>query len=131
MKAILPRLALVLSAGLSVGCASATTRVALQALDSASAGLAGDPEIENRLETLALRTVHAGKQRSLEFEIRNKSSEKQSFAWALEWYDRAGRRIGAATTAWTPMTLDPRASRAVKAPMPPEAESSRLRAIRS
>ena len=131
MNTLHPLVALILAAGSFTGCASARTRDAARALDSPGVELAGDPGVESRLETLAIRVVQAGKGRFLEFEIRNKSSEEQRFAWALQWYDRAGKRIGAATTAWTPMTLDPGASRAVKAAMPPEAESSRLRATRS
>lgn len=121
----------VLALGILAGCGS--TRKGPGAGDpiSATGGLAGDPEMESQLETLELRTVGEGSDRRLEFTLRNKSSRRQTFAWALEWYDRSDTCIGAASTSWTPMTLDAGAVRQVKVPMPPEARSSRLRAIRA
>ena len=97
---------------------------------AADAELPGDPEIERDLETINVRTTDGDRERVLEFDLRNRTSRKLAFAFAVEWYDRAGRRIAAADRAWIPMTLDPEASRPVKVVMPsPEAGSWRLRAV--
>jgi uncharacterized protein YcfL len=93
--------------------------------------LPGDPRIESDLETLDVRMSDSGGERILEFGLRNKSSSKLPFAWTLEWYDSAGARIAGSARAWTSMTLEAGATRAIQVHVPsPDASSWRLRAIR-
>jgi uncharacterized protein YcfL len=130
MKLTAPHVALLLLVLLG-SCASAKSRGSQQPAGTLVGELPGDPDVESRLESLELRTARDGTSRSLEFVLRNKSTENLSFAWALEWYDRGGKRVAANETVWTPTTLGAGASVPVKAPMPADAQSSRLRAIRS
>ena len=93
--------------------------------------LTGDPSVESDLETVDVRLSGSGEGRVLEFGLRNKSASKLSFAWTVEWYDPAGVRIAGSARAWTSMTLDAGATRAVQVPVPtPNATSWRLRAVR-
>jgi uncharacterized protein YcfL len=92
--------------------------------------LPGDPRIESDLETLDARMSGSGDERILEFGLRNKSPSKLPFAWTLEWYDPAGVRIAGSARAWTSMTLDAGATRAIQVHVPsPDASSWRLRAV--
>jgi len=94
--------------------------------------LQGDPDLEDDLETLDVRTSGSAGSGLLEFGLRNKSSSTVRFSYAVEWYDRAGVRIPGSARSWTPMTLEAGATRPVQIPMPSlEAISWRLRAVRT
>jgi uncharacterized protein YcfL len=93
--------------------------------------LSGDAAIERDLETLDVHMAGPAGAQVLEFNLRNKSSAKLSFAWTIEWYDRSGVRIAGSARAWTSMTLDAGAARAFQVPLPsPDASSWRLSAVR-
>jgi len=93
--------------------------------------LRGDAEVESRLEVLDPRMLPTGKGRTLSFSLRNKSSSREDFLLAIEWYDHAGRPVATARRAWSPVTLEPGAIRDVEITVPvPEAESWRWHAIR-
>jgi hypothetical protein len=97
----------------------------------ASTELAGDPLVERELEVLRPRIDESGRAKALEFELRNRSSEKRSFAYAIVWSDRKDQRVGGPQRSWTLLTLDAGASTAVSVPLPADgAESWRLLAIR-
>lgn len=116
-------------------CSSAGRNAKKSAAESAvvsSAGeIEGDPQVEAQLEMLDPRPQMAGKSKVLVFDLHNKSTEKQSFAYAIDWYDRAGKRIGTDRKAWTALTLAGGATLSLRVPMPSQAaESWRLCAVR-
>jgi uncharacterized protein YcfL len=122
--------ALVLGLGLPA-CRSGGAAQSSSAAPDPMVALSGDPAVEGDLETLDVRISGSGDGRVLDFGLRNKSSTKLSFAWTLEWYDPAGARIAGSARAWTSMTLDAGATRAIQVPVPtPNATSWRLRAVR-
>jgi uncharacterized protein YcfL len=117
---------------LIVGCKSSgqsgdeTSSVVL-----ASTELAGNPLVEQELEVLRPHVDPGGRTKTLEFELRNRSSEEQSFAYAIAWSDRSDKGIGVAQRKWILLTLAAGASTTVKVPFPASgAESWRLLAVR-
>lgn len=98
----------------------------------AATNLRGDPQVEAQLRVLDPRMVPAGLERHLAFEIQNASSNTLNFAYAIDWYDRAGNELTTIPRTWKRLTLEPGASCAVNVATPvPEAESWRLRATRN
>jgi hypothetical protein len=97
----------------------------------ASTELAGNPAVERELEVLRPRIDESGRTKALEFELRNRSTEQQSFAYAIVWSDRKDQRIGGPERSWTLLTLDGGASVSLSSPLPADgAESWRLLAVR-
>lgn len=127
-----PIAALVACACLIAGCAS--TGKAGTADDNvveATTEIAGDPLVECELEILRPRVDESGRTKTLEFDLRNRSSMQQSFAYAIAWSDRSDKRVGAPQRSWTLLTLDSGASVSLMIPFPADgAESWRLLAVR-
>jgi uncharacterized protein YcfL len=97
----------------------------------ASTELAGNPQVESDLEVLRPRIDESGQTKALEFELRNRSPQPQSFAYAIVWSDRKDQRIGGPQRSWTLLTLDGGASVSLSIPFPADgAESWRLLAVR-
>jgi uncharacterized protein YcfL len=114
-----------------VACRSATKHDAVPEPPDPMLALPGDPDVESSLEALEVRSTGTADARTLEFTLRNKSSSTVRFAWAVEWFDRAGARIAGSARVWTPATLDAGATRTIQIPLPsPDAVSWRLRAVR-
>jgi uncharacterized protein YcfL len=114
-----------------VACRSATKHDAVPEPPDPMLALPGDPDVESSLEALEVRSTGTAEARTLEFALRNKSSSTVHFAWAVEWFDRAGARIAGSARVWTPATLDAGATRTIQIPLPsPDAVSWRLRAVR-
>jgi hypothetical protein len=92
---------------------------------------AGDPAIETDLEVVQPRIEASGARKVLEFELRNRASDRRSFAYAVVWSDREDRRVGGPQRRWTLLTLEAGASAPVAIAFPPDgAESWRLVAVR-
>lgn len=93
--------------------------------------LVGNPLVERELEVLRPQVESTGRTKTLEFELRNRSSEQQSFAYAIAWSDRADKGIGVPQRKWILVTLAAEASTTVRVPFPASgAESWRLLAVR-
>jgi hypothetical protein len=132
IRTVRPSIAAFAIAALCAGCAS-TGRSAADAsgVFTSSEEVQGDPLVERELEVLRPRVVQEGGGRVLEFELRNRSADKQVFAYSLEWSDRADQRVGPPQRTWTSITLEAGASAPVRVPYPsPRAESWRLLAVR-
>ena len=83
------------------------------------------------LEVLRPRVDERGRTKALDFELRNRSPEQQSFAYAIVWSDRSDKRVGSPQRTWTLLTLDGGASVSLSIPFPADgAESWRLLAVR-
>jgi hypothetical protein len=117
--------------GWLAACASAH-RAASDAPDvvEASTELPGNPAVEGDLEVLQPRVDESGASKLLKFELRNRSSERKSFAYSIVWSDRNDKRIGVPERRWTLLTLEGGASTPVVIVFPVDAESWRLLAVR-
>ena len=93
--------------------------------------LRGDPGVEARLETRNARTAETARGAILRLDLHNKSEDTVDFVWAVEWFDRSGRRVARPASAWTTMRLAAGETREIEVPVPsPDATSWRLRAVR-
>lgn len=117
---------LVLAAA-SAGC-RATSGASVTPEPRPVAGGPSDTAIEVRLEILDYRLSGAGAERALEFDLRNTSSSRLEFAYAIDWFDALGALLPLTPRGWTRLALDAGARTHVRvSPVPPEARSSRLR----
>jgi uncharacterized protein YcfL len=97
----------------------------------ASTELPGDPKVERDLEVVQPRVGQSGRTKTLEFELRNRSSERMSFAYTVVWSDRSDKRVGVPQRTWTLLTLEAGASVPLMISFPADgAESWRLLAVR-
>ena len=114
------------------GCASTGRSAASPSgVFTSSDDVQGDPLVERELEVLNPQVSEESGTRVLAFELRNRSAEKQSFAYSLEWSDRADQRVGPPQRTWTSITLEPGEFAPIRVPYPsPRAECWRLLAVR-
>jgi hypothetical protein len=129
------RLRTIAALALAAACAACTSaghsETAASGVFTSSEEIQGDPLVERELEVLRPRVSEEGGARVLEFELRNRSAEKQSFAYSLEWSDRADKRVGPQQRMWTNITLEAGASAPIRVQFPsPRAECWRLLAVR-
>lgn len=124
-------LTLVLLAIAMPGCRSAEGANRALSPSESSRELAGDAEVESRLETVGARTDEAGGRSILRMGLRNRSSSALDFSWAVEWFDRSGKLVAGSARSWTRAELAAGATLNVDVPVPsPDAITWRLRAVR-